>query len=522
MSATVRLVEPRNDRANFPPLTVKDDTTPIIPTLHRLRNYFKTDKTKDLTWRKAQLKNLIRGLQEMETEILEALNADLAKAPLYAFVSEISGTISEAKFALAHLDKWAKPEHVDTPLFIGPGKSYIVSEPYGVALIIGTWNFPLYCSLVPLVSAIAAGNCVFLKPSELAAYSSRVMFRLLTKYMDPEGVVCVEGGVEVAKAILREKFDYIFFTGSTEKGKLIAAAAAQHLTPYTLELGGKSPTYIHSDADIENAVLRIASSKFTNHGQTCVAPDYILCHESVQEELVKRMSAAMVRFFSEEPQSSPDLGRVISEGHTKRLITMLETHGGQVVHGGKHDLADRYIEPTLILNPSPSSKLMSEEIFGPILPILTVRSVQEAIDFIRERPKPLALYIFSGSDRVKQDILRSTSSGGVGINECLFHILNPYMPFGGVGDSGVSSYHGKFGFEAFSHKRSVLDKLCLNGGPFAMRFPPFDADKEKKMRKSIGIMHVTQSGALKALLLFLLVVVVAAVLGSQWRALAGK
>jgi aldehyde dehydrogenase (NAD+) len=430
------------------------DVNPIEAIVQRQRAFFATGQTKSVEFRLAQLKALKQAILDRQTAILEALKADLHKPELEAFLTEI-GVIKEIDYAIKHLPAWAKPKSVAVPLDQRPAKARIYPEPLGVVLIIGPWNYPFQLMISPLVGAIAAGNCALLKPSEVAPQTSRILAALITETFDPAYVAVVEGGVEVSQAVLAEKFDHIFFTGGTAIGKIVMQAAAQHLTPVTLELGGKSPCIVDADIHVEYAARRIAWGKFLNAGQTCIAPDYLLVDRRIKPELLEAMKNAVEEFYG-DPAQSPDYGRIVSDKHFARLTSLLSE--GEILIGGQTNPSERYIAPTILDRVPLDAAVMQEEIFGPILPVIEYESLNEAIALITSKPKPLALYIFSRNKQVQDQVLAQTSSGGVCINDTIMQIAPSTLPFGGVGDSGIGSYHGKASFDTFSHQKSVLVK----------------------------------------------------------------
>lgn len=434
----------------------------ISQLLLNQRQFFNTGKTKDPGFRLSQLKALRQAVMARQTEVLAALKTDLNKPEVEAYLSEI-GVVKEIDYAIRHLRRWVKPQTVSTPIEQFPAKAEIYAEPLGVVLIISPWNYPFQLMISPLVGAIAAGNCALLKPSELAPATSQVIADLIGSLFDPSYVAVVQGGVETSQALLEEKFDHIFFTGGTAIGKLVMAAAAKHLTPVTLELGGKSPCIVDADIQVEYTAKRIAWGKFLNAGQTCVAPDYLLVDRRVKADLMQAIATALQQFYGDDPAQSPDYGRIISPRHFSRLESLLQD--GNVVLGGQSNSADRYIAPTVVEVTSLDDKIMQEEIFGPILPVIEYDQVEEAIALINAKSKPLALYIFSRNSQVQNQILAETSSGGVCINDTIMHLGISELPFGGVGDSGIGRYHGKAGFDTFSHFKSVLRK------PFWLELP---------------------------------------------------
>ncbi len=430
-------------------------STAIRDILRQQRAFFETGKTQSYEFRLAQLKALKQAVLDHQTEILAALKADLSKPELEAYLTEI-WVIKEINEAIKQLRSWMKPKSVPVPLEQFPAKARICPEPLGVVLIIGPWNYPFQLMISPLIGAIAAGNCALLKPSEIAPHTSRIVASLISKTFDPGYISVVEGGVEVSQAVLAEKFDHIFFTGGTAIGKIVMAAAAQHLTPVTLELGGKSPCIVDTEIQVEYAAKRIVWGKFINAGQTCIAPDYMLVDRRIKPALLEAMKTAVQEFYGEDPAQSPDYARIVSDRHFNRLIQFL--HEGQVFVGGTHNAADRYIAPTILDQVPLNAAVMQEEIFGPILPIIEYEQIAEAIALIKSKSKPLALYIFSRDPQFQDRILQQTSSGGVCINDTIMHIATSSLPFGGVGESGIGSYHGKASFDTFSHYRSIMVK----------------------------------------------------------------
>ena len=449
--------------------------------LARLRATFATGRTRPVAWRKQQLHGLRRLLDECEDELVEALRIDLGRPTLEAFVADIGHAKGELRYLHDHVDKWAHPRRVRIPLLAAPGKGEIVPEPLGVALVIAPWNYPIQLLLEPMAAAIAAGNCVVGKPSEIAPACSAALARLVPRYVDGDAIAIVQGGVDDTTALLEQRWDHIFFTGSTVVGRVVAEAAAKHLTPTTLELGGKSPCYVAADADLEVAARRIAWGKLLNAGQTCIAPDYVLVDRGARDALVDQLRAQIDEFYGGDAQHSESYGRIVNGRHLARLQRLLGDGAGVVVAGGRVDPDDRYVEPTITVDPDPDGALMREEIFGPILPILTVDSAAEAAAFVNARPKPLALYVFAGSDEPVATMVDGTSSGGVCVNQTLMHILPPTLPFGGVGDSGMGAYHGEAGFAVFSHHKSVLRKPAHPD--LKLLYPPYRKLAGKLVRK---------------------------------------
>lgn len=453
---------------------------PVADLLHRQRAYWASGATRSLDFRLERLKALRAAIVTYQADIIDAVKRDLGR-PEFEGYFEI-GAISELDYVIKHLHRWVKPRRASLPLSQLPGSAWVQPEPLGVALIIGPWNYPFQLIVSPLMGAIAAGNCAMLKPSELAPATSRVLARLVADTFDPAHVALVEGGIDTAQALLAEKFDHIFFTGGERVGRVVMQAAAQHLTPVTLELGGKSPCLVDADVNLEVAARRIVWGKFLNAGQTCVAPDYLLVDERIKDGLVAALQQRIQVCYGDDPATSPDLSRVVNDRQFDRLVGLLNQ--GNILTGGQHNRGDRYIAPTLIDGIGWDDPIMQEEIFGPILPILTYRDLGDAIAAINQRPKPLALYLFTSDRQVQTQVLDRTTAGSVCINDVILQVAIWDLPFGGVGSSGVGSYHGKHSFDTFSHLKSVLKK------PFWMdmdwRYPPY-GDKVKLFQKFIGL-----------------------------------
>jgi aldehyde dehydrogenase (NAD+) len=447
-----------------------------------LRANFESGRTRPLDWRKTQLQSLLRMLDDNEAEIVRAIQDDLRRHEIEAFVADVGHAKAEIRYLIKHLEAWAKPKKVRLSLTSLPGKGWIVPEPLGVVLVIAPWNYPVQLLVEPLAAALAAGNCVVAKPSELAPACSAVLARLIPRYIDDSAVVVVEGGVPETTALLEQRFDHIFFTGSTSVGRVVMRAAAEHHTPVTLELGGKSPVIVAADADLDVAAKRIAWGKHLNAGQTCIAPDYVLVEAPVRDQLVEKITAAFAAFHPEGSEVSPDYARIINEGHHARLTGLLAGHGGRTAAGGGTDADSKFVEPTIVVDPDPESPLMQEEIFGPILPVITVESVDDAVQFVNGREKPLALYVFTGSESTAHRVVRQTSSGGVCVNHTLMHVTPQSLPFGGVGPSGMGAYHGKSGFDVFTHFKSVLHKPTRPDP--SLLYPPYTSFKSRIIKKA--------------------------------------
>ena len=443
------------------------DITRIAATLANQRTYYYTaDRSVDI--RLGLLKRLKQVIRELSEEIERALWEDLHKSAYETHLMETSIVLSEIDLYLKKLKRWSKPLKVPSPMFLFPSKSYVMSEPYGLALIISPWNYPFQLLMAPLVAAVAAGNVVAVRPSEDAPATAEVVEKIIRKVFDEKYVSVFRGEVEVAQALLCQRFDYIFFTGSPRVGKIVMQAAAEHLTPVTLELGGKSPCIVDTSADIKIAARRLIWGKLVNCGQTCVAPDYLLVQASVKEALIKEMIKQIKAFYGENPAQSDDYPRMVNKRSVERIKSLIV--GEKVLYGGQVDVQDKYVEPTLLDCKSFDSPVMQEEIFGPLLPIIEIASITEAISLVNSHEKPLALYYF-GDKEIAWSVIRNTSSGGVCINDTILHLANPNLPFGGVGESGIGSYHGKAGFDTFTHKRSIL--ASKTGIDFKLKYPPY-------------------------------------------------
>ncbi|KAL9912832.1 aldehyde dehydrogenase type III isoform 5-T5 [Glossina fuscipes fuscipes] len=445
--------------------------------LHRCRTAFASGKTRDVSFRKRQLKNLLRMYEENETEMINALDADLRRPKQESLVVETEFMKNDVLNIIYNIDDWVKPEKPPKALANALDNLEIYHDPYGVVLVIGAWNYPLQLLLVPVAAAIAAGNCVILKPSELAANCAKFVQETIPKYLDNECYPVVCGGHEETAELLKQRFDYIFFTGSTRVGKIVHAAANKYLTPITLELGGKSPCYIDRSVELRTAVKRILWGKLINCGQTCIAPDYVLCSKEIEKKFVAEAKDILKEWYGDNIRDSPDLSRIINKNHFERLLCYMKR--GKVAIGGSYTPAERFIEPTIIVDVKPDDPVMQEEIFGPILPILNVESAYEAIKFINGREKPLALYVMSNSNETVKLFQTKTFSGGFCSNDLLTHYAADTLPFGGVGLSGMGYYHGKYGFDTFVHKKSCLGKnLHPLGERLASgRYPPYSDRK---------------------------------------------
>lgn len=432
------------------------------------RNFFNTGETKDIAFRISQLKILKQAVIEQEAAISNALKADLQKSEFEAYTTEIRIIKKEIDYAIKHIKAWTKPQKANIPIEQLPGFGRIYPEPLGVVLIIGTWNYPFQLNIVPLVGAIAAGNCAMIKPSEIAPHTSSFLANNFQKYFPPSYIAYVEGGVEISQQLLAEKFDHIFFTGGTKVGKIVMEAAAKHLTPVTLELGGKSPCIVDAQIDIECTARRIVWGKFINAGQSCVSPDYLLVEQKTKTKLLDSIKKS-IREFYPIPATSPDYGRIINQKQYNRLVEFLKD--GEIIIGGETNQCDRYIAPTVLDRVSLAAPIMQEEIFGPILPVFAYNDIAEAIAIVNQRPKPLSLYLFSQNKNLQQKVIRETAAGSVCINDTVVQFAVPALPFGGVGSSGIGSYHGKASFDTFSHYKSVLHRSFLFD--IKLRYAPY-------------------------------------------------
>ena len=450
----------------------------LADVLRQQKEYFESGATRSYAFRVEQLERLRRAIKKYEPRIMEAGFQDLRKNQAETFLTEIGFLYNEIRDTKRHLKDWMRDEKVATPLLLMPARSRIISEPLGQVLIISPWNYPFQLLMSPVISAIAAGNTLVLKPSEVAPQMARVIADLVRETFEERYVACFCGGVAVSQGLLEFAWDHIFFTGSTAVGKVVAAAAAKHLSPVTLELGGKSPAIVDESADIKIAARRIAWGKFINAGQTCIAPDYVLVAESRREELVAALAEVVREFYGDHPQHSTEFGRIINERHFDRLQRLLDS--GRAAVGGDCDRRDLYIAPTVLVEVSLEAPVMQEEIFGPILPVLSYQRTEDACKMIRRLPRPLALYLFSEDDANIATLTRDLSFGGGAVNDTVMHFLNAEMPFGGVGLSGLGSCHGKFGFDRFSHKKSLL--LNTSKIDLPARYPPFSNWKNKLMR----------------------------------------
>ncbi len=433
------------------------------------RNYYATGETREVSFRMQQLQKLDKVIRKYEADILEALRKDLNKSEFEGYMTEVGMIYDELKFMKKHLALWMKPQRVRTPLTNYRSSSRIYAEPYGVVLILSPWNYPFMLAMAPLIGAISAGNCAIVKPSEYSRNVSALISEILKEAFEPSYITTVLGDREMGKSLLEERFDYIFFTGSVAVGRAVMEAASRHLTPVSLELGGKSPCIVDDTANLELAAKRIVWGKFLNAGQTCVAPDYLLVHAKVKDRLIGYMKEYIIQFYGEEPGTNTEFPKIINEKHFHRLLGLLE--GNTVVIGGRSYPETHQIEPTILDGIGWNSTIMKEEIFGPILPVLEYNDLKEIVNVINQLPKPLALYYFTRDKERERYVLKNTSYGGGCINDTIVHLASSYLPFGGVGESGMGGYHGKASFDTFSHRKSVLKKS--NHIDIPLRYPPY-------------------------------------------------
>jgi aldehyde dehydrogenase (NAD+) len=461
--------------AAAPPSVTAVDIPAVVT---RLRKTFASGRTRDLAWRKRQLEALEKLMVDNEPAIAAALEQDLGRKPFESWLADIASTAGEAKDAARNVGKWTKRKHRLLEKAQLPGRAWIEYEPFGTVLVIGAWNFPFALTLGPAVGAIAAGNTVVLKPSEVSPASSALMAELIPRYLDNDAIAVIEGDGAVSQELIAQGFDKLCFTGGTEIGRKVYEGAAKHLTPVTLELGGKSPVIVAADADIEVAAKRIAWTKLINSGQICIAPDYVLADATIRDELVTKIGDAVAAFEAGNSGGK----RIVNERHFDRLTAALAATKGTVAVGGGSDAATIEIQPTVVVDPAVDEPLMTDEIFGPILPIVTVQSLDEAIDFVNSRPKPLAAYLFTKAKSVRERVIKEVPAGGMLVNHLLFQFSTTKLPFGGVGPSGMGAYHGRFGFEEFSHRKSVLTKPT-RPDLTAMIYPPYTEKAWKLARR---------------------------------------
>ncbi|PON61825.1 Aldehyde dehydrogenase NAD(P)-dependent [Parasponia andersonii] len=475
-SATLSLTAEVEEKRKF----YGDEANSLIKELQKV---FNSGKTKSYEWRISQLQSIVKMLEEKEKDIIEAIHKDLAKPHLEAFIAEISTTKSSCKHALQELKHWIKPEKVKTSITTYPSSAQIVSEPLGVVLVISTWNFPFLLSLDPVIGAISAGNAVVLKPSEIAPATSSLLVKLFEEYLDRSAIRVVEGAVPETTALLDQKWDKILYTGSARVGRIVMAAAAKHLTPVILELGGKCPAVVDSNINLQVASRRIITGKWAlNNGQACIAVDYIITTKDFAPKLIDSIRTELKEFFGENPIESGDMSRIVSKSQFARLVKLLDEDkvSDKIVLGGQRDENKLRIAPTIFLDVPQEAEIMNEEIFGPLLPIITVDKLEESYDIIKSKPKPLVAYLFTNNDQLKQHYVKNVSSGGMCVNDTVTQLTVPGLPFGGVGESGMGSYHGKFSFDGFSHKKAVMYRSF--DGDASVRYPPYTPQKEKLLK----------------------------------------
>ena len=474
---------PVHNSPPVPRLSLEHESTPttdlasISETVDGVRRAFESGRTRSLEWRQRQLDGLLRLLDSAGTELVAALHRDMGKPLPEAHFTDIGATAADIKHIRRHVGTWMMPRKARMRLQDRPGKGRIQPEPLGVALIIAPWNYPVQLTLGPLAAALAAGNAAVVKPSEFVPETSALLGRLLRDHLDPGAVAVVEGGPDVSTTLLEQRFDHIFFTGSTAVGRIVAQAAAKHLTPTVLELGGKSPVIVGPDFNLDITAKRLAWGKGLNAGQTCIAPDYVLVDRRHKDALVDRLVLAIHEFYGPDPSTSADLAQIVNDRHAQRITKLLANHGGTVACGGEINADTRKLAPTVIVDPDTDSALMQEEIFGSVLPVLAVDDVDEAITFVNRRPKPLALYVFTDDDAVAEHVIDNTSSGGVCVNHVMFHIGPPELPFGGVGDAGHGRYHGQAGFDALSNLKPIYVRGVRPDLSFI--YPPYTKLKTK-------------------------------------------
>lgn len=450
-----------------------------------LKASFAAGRTRPLAWRLAQLDGLDRMLTREAGTIVDALVSDLGRGRTEAFLTDVNGAQREVATLGRNLARWTRDERVPLPLALRPGRSWLRREPLGTVLVVGPWNYPFNLVLTPLAAALAAGNCAVVKPSEHAPASSALLARLLPEYLDPAAVAVCEGDGETTGALIDEGVDHVFFTGSTAVGRLVMERAARRLTPVTLELGGKSPALVDATVDLDATATRIVWGKLLNAGQSCIAPDHVLVEASCKDALVEAIEGAVERLYGPDPALSPDYGRIVNDHHVRRLRGLIEDHGGRIAFGGRIDAPARYVAPTVVVDPGLESGLMTEEIFGPVLPVVAVRDLEDAAGLLAGRPSPLALYVFSEDAAAVERVLASTRSGAACWNTTMHHFASSRLPFGGVGESGMGGYHGRYGYERLSQLRPVLHKPLAPDPRLA--YPPYGRAKASLLTGALGL-----------------------------------
>lgn len=433
------------------------------------KSFFLTSATLDIKFRKSQLLKLREAIRSNEAEITQALAKDLGKSTFESYATEIGIVYEEIRLHLKKLHSWTKPKRVGSPIAAFPSKSFIKAEPFGVSLIISPWNYPFQLAIAPLVGAISAGNCAVIKPSEMSVHTSAVIEKIINGSFQENYIHVLNGDATASEALLKQKFDFIFFTGSPRIGKIVMKAAAENLTPVVLELGGKSPCIVDKNVDLKLVAKRIIWGKCINAGQTCIAPDYVLVHKSIKEDLLLNLKSAITELYGDNPKENADYPRIINEANVNRLEKLMQS--GKVYTGGLIEAKEKYFSPTLIVDAANDSALMQEEIFGPLLPVVSFESIEDAITFVKNKPKPLALYLFTSDKKNLKLMLDQISAGGVTVNDTIMHFTNANLPFGGVGNSGIGSYHGESSFKSFSHMKPVMKRATWLDIP--LRYPPF-------------------------------------------------
>ncbi|QTD42505.1 aldehyde dehydrogenase [Sporosarcina sp. Te-1] len=447
------------------------ETIHVEQIIRKQQNFYFSRATRSAAFRKDMLDRLRGAIKRYESDILNALWKDLHKSPFEAYMTEVGFILDSISHVMKNLDDWLEMEHVKTPLHLQPAQSCIIREPYGSVLIIGPFNYPFQLVMEPLIGAIAGGNCVVVKPSEFATHTGELVQKILSEIFPSEYVYVVEGGVRETSALIHGPFDYLFFTGSARVGKIVMKAAAERLTPFSLELGGKSPAIVDPTAKLDKAAERIVWGKFLNNGQTCIAPDYVVVHESIHDSFLRELKSAICRFYGQDASKSSDYGRIIHQKHFDRLEKLLQCHRSRVSYGGRSERGELYIEPTLLESITWNDPVMEEEIFGPILPILQYDHLGSLIHKIRQLPKPLAAYMFTENEKAADYFTEQLPFGGGCINDTISHVANHNLPFGGVGSSGMNAYHGKASFETFTHAKSVMRKSTAVSVKFG--YPPY-------------------------------------------------
>ncbi|MBT5077478.1 MAG: aldehyde dehydrogenase [Candidatus Marinimicrobia bacterium] len=443
----------------------------ILRLINNQREYFNSGQSRDVKFRIEQLKRLKVIFEKYEDECILALGKDLGKSQTEAYLTEVVLIRDELKMAIRNTKKWSKPKRVPTPIILAVASSYRQPEPYGVTLIVSPWNYPIALGLMPLIGAISAGNTAVLKPSELAPASSVIITKIISECFRPEHVISIEGGVEVATELLQHRYDYIFFTGGTKVGQVYYEAAAKNLTPVTLELGGKSPCVVDKKVNINETAKRIVFGKYLNCGQSCTAPDYILVHASVKNDLINALKKNVIEMYGENPEDNDEYPRIISDGHFDRICSLIDEK--HIAFGGNSNKGKKYISPTFIALDSTDNSIMNEEIFGPVLPILSFKNIDEVKTLIKSKERPLALYIFTKNKKVENDLLHNISFGGACVNDTMTQYANPNLPFGGVGHSGIGDYHGEYSFKSFSHYKSIFKKSMTIDFTRFVRYAPW-------------------------------------------------